>query len=74
MMKNYNNNALTGMMDIDDDAFSDLRGRQSVRVTFKLTDSCIEAISIVAAQLGIKQKSLFDHLLQDTDTLTLIAG
>jgi hypothetical protein len=57
-----------------DDAFSELRGRQSVRATFKLTDSCIEAISIVAAQLGIKQKSLFDHLLQDTQTLNAIAS
>ncbi|MGD9368139.1 MAG: hypothetical protein PVH87_20730 [Desulfobacteraceae bacterium] len=54
-------------------AFDDLRGRQSVRATFKLTNDCIEAISIVAAQLGIKQKSLFDHLFQDTDTLRTIA-
>ena len=53
--------------------FSSLRGRQSVRATFKLTDSCIEAISIVAAQLGIKQKSLFDHLFSDTQTLSTIA-
>ncbi len=53
--------------------FSSLRGRQSVRATFKLTDSCIEAISIVAAQLGIKQKSLFDHLFSDTNTLSGIA-
>lgn len=53
--------------------FDDLRGRQSVRATFKLTNDCIEAISIVAAQLGIKQKSLFDHLFQDTDALRIIA-
>ena len=53
--------------------FSSLRGRQSVRATFKLTDSCIEAISIVAAQLGIKQKSLFDHLFSDTQTLNSLA-
>ena len=44
---------------------SDLRGRQSVRATFKLSEGCIEAISIVAAHLGIKQKSLFDHLVED---------
>lgn len=56
-----------------DSAFSELRSRQSVRATFKLSDSCIEAISIVASQLGIKQKSLFDHLLQDTQTLNAIA-
>jgi predicted DNA-binding ArsR family transcriptional regulator len=53
--------------------FNDLRGRQSVRATFKLTNDCIEAISIVAAQMGIKQKSLFDHLFQDTDALSTIA-
>jgi hypothetical protein len=53
--------------------FADLKGRQSVRATFKLTNDCIEAISIVAGQLGIKQKSLFDHMFQDTDTLSAIA-
>ena len=53
--------------------FADLRGRQSVRATFKLTNVCIEAISILAGQLGIKQKSLFDHLFQDTASLSDIA-
>jgi hypothetical protein len=38
-----------------------LRGRQSVRATFKLSARAIEALSIVAVHLGIKQKSLFDH-------------
>jgi hypothetical protein len=52
---------------------SDLRGRQSVRATFKLSEGCIEAISIVAAHLGIKQKSLFDHLAEDARTLKSIA-
>ncbi len=52
---------------------SGLRGKQSVRATFKLTDTCIEAISILAAQLGIKQKSLFDHLFSDTQSLRAIA-
>lgn len=52
---------------------SGLRGRQSVRATFKLSYGCIEAISIVAAQLGIKQKSLFDHLAQDSESLSAIA-
>jgi hypothetical protein len=54
-------------------SFDDLRGRQSVRATFKLSSNCIEAISIVAKQLGIKQKSLFDHLLQDLEVLNTIA-
>ena len=52
---------------------SDLRGRQSVRATFKLTEGCIDAISIVATHLGIKQKSLFDHLVEDTQALGHLA-
>jgi len=52
---------------------SDLRGRQSVRATFKLTEGCIDAISIVAAHLGIKKKSLFDHLIEDAGSLRSIA-
>ena len=52
---------------------ADLRGKQSVRATFKLTEGCIDAISIVAAHLGIKQKSLFDHLVEDDRSLRSIA-
>ncbi len=52
---------------------SDLRGRQSVRATFKLTERSIDAISIVATHLGIKQKSLFDHLIDDIRSLNVIA-
>jgi hypothetical protein len=51
----------------------DLRGRQSVRATFKLSQRAIEALSIVAVHLGIKQKSLFDHLIEDVQTLNTIA-
>ena len=51
----------------------DLRGRQSVRATFKLSARAIEALSIVAVHLGIKQKSLFDHLIEDVQSLKLIA-
>ena len=51
----------------------DLRGRQSVRATFKLSARAIEALSIVAVHLGIKQKSLFDHLIEDMQSLKLIA-
>lgn len=51
----------------------DLRGRQSVRATFKLSVKAIEAMSIVAVHLGIKQKSLFDHLIEDARSLSLIA-
>ena len=52
---------------------ADLRGRQSVRATFKLSARAIEAMSIVAVHLGIKQKSLFDHLIEDMQSLKLIA-
>jgi len=54
-------------------SISGLRGKQSVRATFRLTSGAIEAISIVSTQLGIKQKSLFDHLMEDTQTLSKIA-
>jgi hypothetical protein len=50
-----------------------LRGRQSVRATFKLSAKAIEAMSVVAVHLGIKQKSLFDHLIDDVDSLRVIA-
>jgi hypothetical protein len=53
---------------------SDLRGRQSVRATFKLTQRAIDTIRVVAAHLGIKQKSLFDHLIDDTHALSCIAN
>jgi hypothetical protein len=52
---------------------SDLRGKQSVRATFKLTGKAIDAMSVVSAHLGIKQKSLFDHLIDDIQSLDLIA-
>lgn len=52
---------------------ADLRGRQSVRATFKLSSTAIEALSIVAVHLGIKQKSLFDQLIEDSGSLSLIA-
>ena len=51
----------------------DLRGRQSVRATFKLSARAIEAMSIVSVHLGIKQKSLFDHLIEDAQSLSHIA-
>jgi len=52
---------------------SDLKSRQSIRATFRLTQGCIEAISIVANQMGIKQKSLFDHMVEDIESLKSIA-
>ena len=54
-------------------SLAELRGRQSVRATFKLSGKAIEAISIAAAHMGIKQKSLFDHLIDDMEALELVA-
>ena len=51
----------------------DLRGRQSVRATFKLSARAIDTLSIVAVHLGIKQKSIFDHLIEDAQSLRIIA-
>ena len=52
---------------------NDLRGRQSVRATFRLSEDCIGAISILSAQLGIKQKSVFDYLMEDDQVLKKVA-
>ena len=58
---------------LPDASFSDLLGKQSVRATFRLSERAIDAISIVAGHLGIKQKSLFDHLIDDARALHSIA-
>lgn len=50
-----------------------LKGRQSVRATFRLPSRLIELLGIVASQLGIKQKSLFDQLIEDEDVLSRVA-
>ncbi|MGB5985176.1 MAG: hypothetical protein WBG37_07710 [Desulfobacterales bacterium] len=52
---------------------ADLRGRQSVRATFRLSAEAIETLSIAAVHLGIKQKSLFDHLIEDIQALDAVA-
>jgi len=54
-------------------SLSELRGRQSVRATFRLSGRAIEAISVAATHMGIKQKSLFDHLIDDVASLALVA-
>lgn len=61
-------------LEYSEEVTADLRGRQSVRTTFKLSERSIDALSILAGQLGIKQKSLFDHLIEDTRALQLIAS
>ena len=56
----------------DTDPF-DLRGKQSVRATFKLTRKAIDSLGLVALHMGIKQKSLFDHIIEDASTLKDLA-
>ena len=51
-----------------------LKGKQSVRVSFKLSEACILAINIVATQLGIKHRSLFDYLVKNSGSLETTAG
>jgi len=67
------NNSIDTDSSLLETSFSDLRGRQSVRATFKLSEKAIDAISVVSVHLGIKQKSLFDHLLEEAEALDLIA-
>ncbi|MFH2092819.1 MAG: hypothetical protein ABIJ31_10690 [Pseudomonadota bacterium] len=55
-------------------AMFDLRGKQSVRATFKLSQKAIDAIGLVAVHMGIKQKSLFDHIIEDIDALNTLAS
>lgn len=50
-----------------------LKGKQSVRATFKLPEQMIRLLSIAASQLGIKQKTLFDQLVEDRDILAQVA-
>ncbi len=48
---------------------ADLLGKKSVRATFRLHPKAVELLSVLSAQLGIKQKSLFDYLMEDKDAL-----
>jgi hypothetical protein len=50
-----------------------LRGRQSVRTTFRLPIDLIEVLGIIASQFGVKQKSLFDQMIEDDAALDEIA-
>ncbi len=47
-----------------------LRGKQSVRVTFNLAPEAIDLLSVMASQLGIKQKTLFDQLIEQQELRT----
>lgn len=50
----------------------DLKKKQSVRATFRLPQQTISLLRMVAKQLGVKQKSLFDQLVDDPDVLTQV--
>ena len=50
-----------------------LKGMQSVRATFTLPGHAINLISTVANQLGVKQKSIFDHLIENKALIDQIA-
>jgi hypothetical protein len=54
-------------------AMFELRGKQSVRATFKLSQKAIDSIGLVAIHMGIKQKSLFDHIIEDMAALDDLA-
>ena len=72
-MKKNEENQLDIKVSLSNTSTLDLMGRQSVRATFRLSESCIDAISILSAQLGIKQKSVFDHLMEDARILKQMA-
>ena len=46
-----------------------LKKKQSVRATFRLSEEIINLLAVVAAQLGLKQKTLLDQLVEDKDLL-----
>jgi len=51
----------------------DLLRRQSVRATFRLPEEVIDLLGVLAGQLGIKQKSLLDQLVEDRAALQQLA-
>ena len=54
-------------------SFDTLKGMQSVRATFTLSKHTINLLSAVANQLGVKQKSIFDYLIENKSVLNQIA-
>ena len=51
-----------------------LRGKQSVRATFRLPDQMIDLLRVAANHLEVKQKSLIDELVQNRETLDRVAS
>ena len=51
-----------------------LKGKQSVRATFRLSDQMIDLLKVAANHLEVQQKSLIDELVQSRETLDVIAN
>ena len=51
-----------------------LKGKQSVRATFRLSDQMIDLLKVAANHLEVQQKSLIDELVQSRETLDQIAS
>ena len=62
------------MSGLDELSAETLRGKQSVRATFRLSPQVITLLSVAATQLGLKQKSLFDQLVEDREVLSQLAS
>ena len=72
-MANKTSNKASTSLNLPKMTSSALKGKQSVRANFKLSEACIQAINIVSTQMGLKHRSLFDYLVEDTDALKTIA-
>ena len=64
----------TGQTDSLELSAKQLKGKQSVRATFRLSDQMIDLLKVAADHLDVKQKSLFDELVQSRETLDLVAN
>lgn len=53
---------------------SQLRGKQSVRATFRVSDQMIDLLKVAANHLEVQQKSLIDELVQNRETLDRMAS
>ena len=51
-----------------------LKGKQSVRATFKLPEQSIDLLRVTATHLDVKQKSLIDQLVENRQILEKVAG
>ena len=54
-------------------SINNLRGKQSVRVTFQLVPEAIDLLTVMATQLGLKQKTLFDQLMKHHEMMATLA-